>query len=201
MRRCASATGTDGQALIEFALVAPLLLVILFAIFDVASALNYWNDETNLSNVVARYATVAASASNLPSCTLPSGTVLSGSTAGYDVYEYVHCEAYSDSANLANAVGVCVNDETNPSGASEFSAGDAVKITVEYPYNFLHFLSAALGKTHVTLTSSATMMVESSTQDTTVDGWLSDTNSDTSNPAYASASDYNNELTSCNDVT
>ena len=54
----ARATDERGQALAEFALVLPILLVVLFGIFEFGLALNSENDETHLANEVARYAIV-----------------------------------------------------------------------------------------------------------------------------------------------
>jgi Flp pilus assembly protein TadG len=48
----------DGQALPEFALVVPLLVVILFAVIAFGKAFNYWNDATHISAEGARYAAV-----------------------------------------------------------------------------------------------------------------------------------------------
>ena len=39
-----------GVALVEFALVLPLLLVILFGMLDFGKAFNYWIDTTHLAN-------------------------------------------------------------------------------------------------------------------------------------------------------
>src|SRR5205823_4816497 len=47
-----------GVALVEFALVLPLLLLLLLGMIDVGKAVNYWNDETHLANEAARYAAV-----------------------------------------------------------------------------------------------------------------------------------------------
>ena len=44
-----------GVALVEFALVLPLLLVLLLGMIDVGKAVNYWNDETHLANEAARF--------------------------------------------------------------------------------------------------------------------------------------------------
>ncbi len=44
--------------MVEFALVLPLLLLILFGMIDFGKAFNYWNDETHLANEAARYAVV-----------------------------------------------------------------------------------------------------------------------------------------------
>src|SRR6476619_3420484 len=47
-----------GVALVEFALVLPLVLVLLLGMIDVGKAVNYWNDETHLANEAARSAAV-----------------------------------------------------------------------------------------------------------------------------------------------
>jgi Flp pilus assembly protein TadG len=47
-----------GQALVEVALVLPILLLILFGITQFALALNSANDQTHIANEIARYATV-----------------------------------------------------------------------------------------------------------------------------------------------
>ena len=171
--------GHAGQALIEFALVAPILLLILFAIFDVGKALNYLNDETNLANVAARYASVA----NQPICTCNNfgcSTTTNGGKAP-DLYAYIACQAQTDSGQFGSGVGVCLDDVTT---AGAFKAGDALKVTVIYPYKFLTFISGVVHQPSVTLTSSATMMLESAPASTT---WLSGTNTDTNNPNNTSS--------------
>jgi Flp pilus assembly protein TadG len=47
-----------GQALVEFALLLPILLLLVFGIVQFGLALNSANDETHLANEVARYAAV-----------------------------------------------------------------------------------------------------------------------------------------------
>jgi hypothetical protein len=47
-----------GQAVVEAALVLPILLLILFGITQFALALNSANDQTHIANEIARYATV-----------------------------------------------------------------------------------------------------------------------------------------------
>jgi Flp pilus assembly protein TadG len=48
----------DGQALVEFALVLPIIVVILFGIVAFGVALNDWIDETQLASEAARFAAV-----------------------------------------------------------------------------------------------------------------------------------------------
>src|ERR671927_118995 len=47
-----------GAALIEFVLVLPLVLLLLFGMIDFGKAFSYWNDETHLANEAVRYAVV-----------------------------------------------------------------------------------------------------------------------------------------------
>src|SRR4051812_48579124 len=48
----------QGVALVEFALVLPLLLLVIFAIVDFGRALAFWNDQTHLASEAGRYAVV-----------------------------------------------------------------------------------------------------------------------------------------------
>jgi hypothetical protein len=49
----------DGQAIVELAVVLPVILILILAIVDVGKAFGYQNDETHLANEAARYAAVA----------------------------------------------------------------------------------------------------------------------------------------------
>src|SRR5438270_9364969 len=80
-----SAADERGVALIEFALVLPLLLLIMFGMIDFGKAFNYWNDETHLANEAARQAVV----NRCPSC-----------TSGQKINDWIRTEA--DSSELQN---------------------------------------------------------------------------------------------------
>jgi Flp pilus assembly protein TadG len=54
----ALAAGESGQSLVEFALVLPILLLLVVGVAKFSLALNSANDETHLANEVARYASV-----------------------------------------------------------------------------------------------------------------------------------------------
>src|SRR3954468_2009994 len=60
----------SGTALIEFAFVLPLLLVLVLGIVDFGRAFNYWMDTTHLANVTARYAAVDSKPAAAGSLTL-----------------------------------------------------------------------------------------------------------------------------------
>ena len=57
--------------MVEFALVLPLLLLLIFGIFDFGRAINYWIDATHMANEAARYAAVGntpTGCSSIASC-------------------------------------------------------------------------------------------------------------------------------------
>src|SRR5947209_1419409 len=54
-------TGESGQALVEFALVFPfILLPLIIGAFDLSTAYHRWNEQTNLAGQGARYAAVGS---------------------------------------------------------------------------------------------------------------------------------------------
>src|SRR3954454_17305402 len=71
-RRHSRSEGRErGQAMVEFALVLSLLLLLIFGIFDFGRAINYWIDATHMANEAARYAAVGntpTGCSSIASC-------------------------------------------------------------------------------------------------------------------------------------
>ena len=134
------------MALVEFALVAPLLLVILFAMLDFGRTFNYWIDATHLANEGARWAVVNKNPAS-------SGTL----------QEYIQQQADTDelrnggSSSVPSALQVCISF---PSGSS--TVGNPVRVTASVTYNWLPFLSdqALGGLTSTTVSSSSTMRLE-----------------------------------------
>src|SRR5215218_1730949 len=66
--------GERGQTFLEFALVLPLLLVLIFGVIDLGKALGYKNDETNIANQAARLAVVSSGTACQP-CTPGAPTI------------------------------------------------------------------------------------------------------------------------------
>ena len=135
-----------GVALVEFALVAPLLLVILFAMLDFGRTFNYWIDATHLANEGARWAVVDKNPAS-------SGTL----------QHYIQQQADTDelrnggSSSVPSALQVCISF---PSGSS--AVGNPVQVTASVDYNWIPFLSdqALGGLTSTTVSSSSTMRLE-----------------------------------------
>ena len=165
-----------GQAVTEFALVVPLLLVLLFAIFDFGRAVFYWNDENHVANLGARYAAVSnvPATGTWPSCGTPAPP---DTLAGY-----VWCEANADTTSPTNgspgltatngatnqsqanngvASGVCVTVSA-PGGATAPTAGTPLTVTVAGQYNYLPFSFAGGSLFQGTIKGTATMRLEQS---------------------------------------
>jgi TadE-like protein len=142
----------DGQAVVELALVLPVLLLVLLGIVDFGRAVNYWNDETHLANVAARYAAVGS-----------TGGICKGtdySTTGHTLEAYVLCEAGVDSKELEQGSGstgakekikVCVS-------IPKATVGESVTVKVTTEYFWLPFFKFASPSTK--LSGTATMRIE-----------------------------------------
>jgi Flp pilus assembly protein TadG len=142
----------DGQAVVELALVLPVLLLVVLGIVDFGRAVNYWNNETHLANVAARYAAVGGTGGTC------KGTDYS---TGHTLTEYVQCEAGVDSKELGEGskgstgvtekVKVCVS-------IPKATVGEPVTVKVTAQYTWLPFFKFA--ETTTTLAGTATMRLE-----------------------------------------
>src|SRR3954468_3316269 len=110
----------SGTALIEFALVLPLLLVLVLGIADFGRAFNCWLDSTNVANVGARYAAV----NKQP-------------PVGLTLQQYIEQRASTDALRDGNAhqtavdVHICVETLT---------VGALVKVTTTSRFTWLGYL-------------------------------------------------------------
>jgi Flp pilus assembly protein TadG len=117
----------QGTAVVEFALVAIPLCLILFGILDFGRALNYYNDVTQLAGQGARAAAVNQN--------------IDGTTA--DATFQAKLAAENDSPELTNKVQVCI--QTVPS-----QVGAPVTVSVKYRFRF----NAIVAKIPITLSST-----------------------------------------------
>ena len=138
--------GESGQALVEFALVLPLLLTVLLGLIDFGRAFNYWIDETHMANLGARLAAV-----NAPST----------DTGGMSLQQYILSQA--DTTELRNGgtssvptkAQVCVSFPN-----STANVGDPVTVTVNVTYDYLPFIGQTISQAAVNVSGSATMRLE-----------------------------------------
>jgi len=140
-----------GQTLVEFALILPILLLVVLGIIDLGKALGYKNDETNLANQAARLATVnqcpggCNSIENWIRNQAPSNELRDGGGS-------------IEGRGLQNGVTLSFPDQ----GPLNHCVGDSVKATVTVTYNWLRFLRGVLPVNGTHITASATMRLEKS---------------------------------------
>jgi Flp pilus assembly protein TadG len=134
----------SGAALVEFALVIPVLLLLLLGMLDFGKAFNYWIDTTHLSATGARWAAV----NNNPG---------DGATLQESIRDEADTAELRDGGSdaVADPVQVCIDfpDETS-------NVGDPVRVTVTAGYNFLNFVGAKTGITEADISGSSTMRLE-----------------------------------------
>jgi hypothetical protein len=156
--RHSSLTNQRGVALIEFALVLPMILLLLFGMIDAGKAINYWNDETHLASEAARFA--AVNKNPFP---------------GEPDLEHA-IKDQADSAELRNGCGGCSiggggikvsfcfvetqgPSDPNP-GQPDTRKGHPVRATVTATYNWMAYLVGQGIGAHSGLTATSTMRIE-----------------------------------------
>jgi Flp pilus assembly protein TadG len=135
----------EGVALVEFALILPVLALLLFGMLDFGKAFNYWIDETHLANEGARWAAVNRNPAS-------SGTL----------QEYIKSQATTaelrngGTPSVPNPLQVCI---AFPAGTS--NVGDPVRVTLETTYRWLGIITNQVpGLTQTTIRGQATMRLE-----------------------------------------
>jgi hypothetical protein len=139
--------GDRGQALVEFALILPIFVLLLLGVVDFGRAFNYKNDMTSLANQAARFAEVnqctpcgAGSIETYIRSTADSGELTSGSGTFGIVPPGI-------------TVATCF-----PAGANQGKAGTSLVTTVSGNYKWIPFLNLA----PVRITSSVTVRIATS---------------------------------------
>jgi hypothetical protein len=149
-----------GQSLTELVLVMPILLLLLLGGLDFGKAINYWIDQTHLTNEAARFAAVNNN---------PGGTgqtlqqyilnqtdsreergCLSGGIRG--TQRSAHCAA----VNICFYKALDGSLYTTPGSAS---VGDTVEVIMRYPYDWLKGFPFG-GSPSTTITGKAAMRLE-----------------------------------------
>jgi hypothetical protein len=141
-----------GVALTEFALVLPVLMLLLLGMLDLGKAFNYWIDQTHLANLGARWAAVDKDLSvQRPAvCATAELQDCIRSMANTD-----ELRSAGTSDSVPDGVKVCV---WFPEGAS--NVGNAVEIQVWAEYHFIPFVGDNISFLTAEITGKATMRVE-----------------------------------------
>jgi Flp pilus assembly protein TadG len=134
-----------GTAVVEFALIAPLLFLIVFGIIEFGRILNAYNQLTQLAGQGARAAAVSRNPDGT-AIAAASGTV-DNADCGSHTYS-IQCQLakyYAKNDSLSN-VKVCIH-------SLPASPGAPVTVKATYRYNFI---TGLFGFAHVDLSSTQT---------------------------------------------
>jgi Flp pilus assembly protein TadG len=131
--------------MVEFALVLPLLLVLVFGMLEFGKAFNYWIDTTHLANEGARWA------------------VVNHNPGAGTLQEYVKGRANTVELRDGGTASIPAGDEAEvcisfPNGTA--NVGDPVLVTVTATYHWLPFIGDRISSADVTIRGSATMRLE-----------------------------------------
>ncbi len=145
-----------GQATVEFALIVPVVLLVIVGLIQFGKGFNYWLNLNHLANEGARWAVV----NKVPtySCSAFSGSN-NTTPSSLDLEKYLYCqmpntELRDKVGNPTTATGTSHFAVCFPAGTSQI--GDPVSVKIKSPYN------VGFGPLNVpiTLTGKATMRLE-----------------------------------------
>jgi len=144
-------SGRRGQSLVEFSLVLPVLLIIVFGIIDFGMGLRSYISLTNATREGARFAAVGNPAGSFPSqCNGTTTTTVIGRT----------CVAV-EGLNRSNITSLTV---TYPDGVGP---GNSVIVAANYTYHYItplgdiiHFFSGGTLTETIALSTSTDMRLE-----------------------------------------
>jgi Flp pilus assembly protein TadG len=143
----------SGAALVEYALVLPLLLLLVFGMLDFGRAFNYWIDTTHLANEAARFASVDRDPSE------------SGDLQGWIRDQALSKELYDGSGDsIDGALRVCI---AYPEGSAGL-AGDPVEVKVKTSFRWLRVLDLPLPTTDIV--GKSTMRLEKDLENVSTGG-------------------------------
>jgi Flp pilus assembly protein TadG len=145
------ARGTKGQSLVEFVLILPILMFIVFGVVDFGLGIRSYISLTNATREGARFAAVGNPAGSYPSnCDGSNNTTVIGRV----------CVAI-DGLKLSDVQTVSV---TYPNGQA---SGNSVVVAATYGYHFVsplgalvHFFTGGTFPTTITLSTKSDMRLE-----------------------------------------
>jgi Flp pilus assembly protein TadG len=148
-------------ALTEFALVAPLLFLVLFGMIDFGKGINYWIDQTHLASEGARLVVVSGGSTTVPG-NCPNGAApTTGATYLQTLANYIQCQTNTKellkggTASVPTKTSVCFRF---PTGGA---VGQPVDVKVTATYNWLPFIGNNIGITQTPIAGQATERLES----------------------------------------
>jgi Flp pilus assembly protein TadG len=155
LRPRSGAACEGGQALVEFALVLPLILLIFLGILDFGRAMNYYNDLTQLAAEGAR----SASVNHNPDGTVPTSPLTQL------IQQQIKDQATTAEIKNNPSFHVCVGVPSGSPGVIDSTkvpatVGAPVMVTASMPFDLIPFIGDKIGIGTITLSGKTTMRAE-----------------------------------------
>jgi Flp pilus assembly protein TadG len=128
-----------GTAMVELALVLPILAILALGIVDFGRAINYWNDTNQLAADAARFAAVDRNPGEFSTTTIDD-----------DFRDWVRLQADTEelqegtvaggakpSESVTSQLQVCINSPADP--PLPLTVGNPIRVQVKSSYNLLSF--------------------------------------------------------------
>lgn len=155
----------EAQSLVEFALIVPMLLILVFGVIDFGMGLRAYISVAAATREGARYATVG----NPPGAFTPGGC--NGATSTTTVGRVCATINGLTLTNVQNVKVETCNTATPPSCStattSNMLPGRSVRVTADYRYHYItpvkslvNFLSAGALTDYLTISSTSDMRIE-----------------------------------------
>lgn len=139
-RRDLGEPGHGGQSLVEFALVLPIFLLLIFAVIDGGRAIFAYNQMSQVTRAVARVASTTCFETT-PRCDETTGSIaasIASQAAGYQSPVTWNVE--------------CVDPETGTvrtSGSNACNVGDLVRVSISASFTLLTPVASSFGPVNV----------------------------------------------------
>ena len=128
--------GEQGVAMVEFALVLPLLMLVIVGMFEFGRAFNFWISTNHLANQGARFAVV-------------------DSNPGDPKKLQMYLKDSALTSDLQNGLSVCIDYFGKTEGGT-LAVGDPVRVRVRKSFSFLPIVQQPT----ITFQGEATMRIE-----------------------------------------
>jgi Flp pilus assembly protein TadG len=145
-------TGEQGQSLVEFALLLPILLLLTTGIFVFGVAMNNYMELTNAVSVGARTVAINAGITTDPCAT--AATAIETAAPGLSASGMTFTVKF-----ITSATSVTANGATCSTDAADLTSGSTVQVVATYPLN-LSIYGKVFNLSNAVLEASSTELVQ-----------------------------------------
>ena len=146
--------GEQGQSLVEFALILPMMLLLATGIMIFGLAMNNYLQLTNAVSVGARTVAISAGATLDPCATAANAII--AAAPGLKPASFTFSYTFSGNAYSTNT---CASGSYNSGAAKDLASGSTAIVTATYPFN-LSVFGAVFSQSNAVLSATSSELVQ-----------------------------------------